>query len=596
MLPALMLAMAVATPAQSPPPVAQLPPLQIPPAIARAVDPIIETVWSGVDMPAALDHVQFASQYWRVAGNAGYDAVLDRVQARLSEMMSGVVSQPATPPAMTLAFENAGPARGWDHTVGTLALVRAGQPDLVVLSRERERLALAINSFSTVPGGVVAPVVDVGSGARDADYAGKTIAGAVVLGDADLGQLWRFAVMARGAIGVVSTALPRYINPDPPGAPATPRETWDILQWGSVPYEESKRAFGFKASPRAAVTLRQALRAGGAQTPVNVRVTIASTFSDKPSRTLVAEIPGRTRPAERIVMAVHVQEPGANDNASGVGALTEMVRAIVAGIRSGRIPPPARTLTFLWLDEIRGSRQWLQDHAEAAKQVKYMFSLDMVGEDVAKTGGSFLIERWPDPNAVWDRPWDPHTEWGRGSVRADQLKGDLINDVHLAICQRVARRSNWIVKTNPYEGGSDHTVFGGAGIPSVLDWHFTDRYYHTNFDTADKTSAAELRNVSVAVAATAWLFASADEALALEAADLVAAAGQARLVLEQREGMSLVAKAADPSAAERERAQIVQAWRKWYAEAIRSVARLAVAPVGPRFTSRLEELAANITR
>ena len=42
-----------------------------------------------------------------------------------------------------------------------------------------------------------------------------------------------------------------------------------------------------------------------------------------------------------------------------------------------------------------------------------MFSLDMTGEDVRKTGGSFLIERYPDPGAVWDRPWDPHTEWGR---------------------------------------------------------------------------------------------------------------------------------------------------------------------------------------
>ena len=51
------------------------------------------------------------------------------------------------------------------------------------------------------------------------------------------------------------------------------------------------------------------------------------------------------------------------------------------------------------------------------------------------------------------------------------------------------------MKTNPYEGGSDHAVFGSAGIPSVLDWHFTDRYYHTNFDTPDKTSPEEMRNV-----------------------------------------------------------------------------------------------------
>ncbi len=211
------------------------------------------------------------------------------------------------------------------------------------------------------------------------------------------------------------------------------------------------------------------------------------------------------------MIAAHVQEPGANDNASGVATLAELARALRLGIAGGRIPRPDRTLTFLWLEEISGSRQWLKDHPQDAKNVRYMFSMDMTGEDVRKTGGSFLIERWPDPGAVWDRPWDPHTEWGRGEVRAEQLKGDLINDLHLAVCLRVARKTGWTVKTNPYEGGSDHTVFGAAGVPAVLDWHFTDRYYHTNLDTPDKTSAGEMRNVGVAVAASAWLLASAKE-------------------------------------------------------------------------------------
>ena len=127
--------------------------------------------------------------------------------------------------------------------------------------------------------------------------------------------------------------------------------------------------------------------------------------------------------------------------------------------------------------------------------------MDMTGEDVSKTGGSFLIERWPDPGAVWERPWDPHSEWGSGNVRAQTLKGDLINDLHLAICERVAARDHWIVKTNPYEGGSDHTVFGDTGVPSLLNWHFTDRNYHASTDTADKVSPNEMRNVAVAVTA-----------------------------------------------------------------------------------------------
>src|SRR5690606_20708883 len=189
-----------------------------------------------------------------------------------------------------------GPSPGWDHTVGTLSLLRAGQEPLTVLSRERERRALAINSYSTNGPGE-APLVDVGRG-QAADFEGKDVTGAVVFGDADLGGLFRQAVVQRGAIGVISTSIAHYIANDP-----------DILQWGSIPRDAERKAFGFKASRRANETLRAALKSG----PQRVRVEVASTFAEKPERTLVHEIKGRTLPNERIVIAAHLQEPGAND-------------------------------------------------------------------------------------------------------------------------------------------------------------------------------------------------------------------------------------------------------------------------------------------
>jgi cyclophilin family peptidyl-prolyl cis-trans isomerase len=553
------------------------------PGSFTTVDPVIDALWSGFDRGQAQQHVEFISKYWRLPGNAGYDATLDRIQARLK-------AAGYTGPRLVFDQYPNTESGGWDHTVGTLALARSDKAkDEVVLSREKDRLALCINSFSTAPEGVLAPLYDVGRGDRDEDYAGKKIEGAVVIGDADVGQLWRRAVTNFGAIGVISTTLPKYLSADPPGAKPTPRDQWDILQWGSIPYDAARKGFGFKASPRAAARLRAAT----AETAgVMVRVTIQSSFSAKPNRTLIAEIPGRVAPGERVILAAHVQEPGANDNASGVATLAELAAALESGIRARKIPPPGRTLTFLFLNEIGGSRRWLQDHAADAKHVRYMISMDMTGEDVAKTGGSFLVERWPDPGAVWDRPWDPHSEWGRGNVRAEQLKGDLINDAHLAVCERVARKSNWVVKSNPYEGGSDHTVFGSSGVPSLLDWHFTDRYYHTNFDTPDKTSATEMRNVGVCAAATAWLFGSADATVAISVAELVADAGKARVAVEEREGAKLAAADKDPAAARTREGQIVAAWRKWYGEAVRSASRLIVGPAPADFGSRLDALAA----
>ena len=46
----------------------------------------------------------------------------------------------------------------------------------------------------------------------------------------------------------------------------------------------------------------------------------------------------------------------------------------------------------------------MSSHPEQTKSVQYMFSMDMTGEDVAKTGGTFLIEKQADPSAVWARP------------------------------------------------------------------------------------------------------------------------------------------------------------------------------------------------
>ena len=320
---------------------------------------------------------------------------------------------------------------------------------------------------------------------------------------------------------------------------------------------------------------------------MTLRVDIESSFYESPNRTLVAEIPGRSRAAERIVMVAHVQEPGANDDASGCGTLYGLARALMDAIRSGALPQPERTLTFMWVDEIRGSRQWISSHPEDARNVQYMMSMDMTGEDTAKTGGTFLIEKQADPSAVWPRPSDPHSEWGASEVTAESLKGSLLNDLHISVCMRRARDTGWVVRTNPYEGGSDHTAFASAGVPSLLNWHFTDRFYHTSQDTPDKTSAAEMEHVGIAVATTAWLLASASERDAVATAGLLEAAAARRLAIERRQGASIVAAASNKVEAEALERQIQAAWVKWYGEALDSVLRLPAAGAGEGLRERV---------
>src|SRR5215210_6067982 len=48
------------------------------------VDPVIDALWAGLDQQAGLGHVQFISQFWRLPGNHGYDASIDRIRDRLT--------------------------------------------------------------------------------------------------------------------------------------------------------------------------------------------------------------------------------------------------------------------------------------------------------------------------------------------------------------------------------------------------------------------------------------------------------------------------------------------------------------------------------
>jgi len=513
-------------------PAPHLPPLDR--SLPKRAETIYRAVTPRVDPAAAMDVVRRMAPLWRLAGNPQFDQSLEWIEARLRA--AGIATRYDTIPS---------DSQGWDMRDAVLRL--DGPAGEVVLSREQDRVPLAINSFPTREGGVTARLVDVGRGTEAADYAGKAIEGAVVLADGPLGAAWNQAVKARGAAGVISTQIAPYTHPE-----TTP----EVLQWGGIPYDAAHASFGFKATPRATRRLRERLAAGD----TTVHVHVDTVFHRRPVRTLVAEFPGTRWPDDRVVLVAHVQEPGANDNASGSGTLLAAALAMQRAIAEGTVPPPARTLTLLWGDENRASDAWIAEDAARASRVLAMMSLDMTGEDTAKTGGTFLIEKGPDPTAFWERPSDPHSEWGASEVDRVLLKGTFLNDLHLGVALRHARDTGWVVRTNPYEGGSDHTSFTRAGVPALLNWHFTDRYYHTNLDTIDKVSAETVGHVATAVATTALFLASADAGDVKPIEQYLEQARDARLATERQ-------NAAPP--------EVMDAWRTWYAEAIASASRLA---------------------
>ena len=323
-----------------------------------------------MDGAAAMDLVRFMDSYWRISRNPGFNASVDRIRDSLQA--AGVANR-------VEEFNSGG--RGWDYQAGTVSFADTGE---VLLSRERDRVSLCINSFST-PGVVEAPLVDVGAG-TPADYEGKNVKGAVVLGSAAAGQLWQQGVKARGAIGVISTAIAPYIRPGDPAQFAFPIS--GTSSSGAASRMTTPRKRSAKASLRAASENAQRLQSG----PVTVKVD-CDPLLRRPEPLRRCGNPGSVKPDERIVMVAHIQEPGANDDGSRCDLVCAGRRAAK---RSRRRRCGARAHAHLHLGRREAREPPVADVAsEQAKGVQYMFSMDMTGEDVAKTGGAFLIEKQP---------------------------------------------------------------------------------------------------------------------------------------------------------------------------------------------------------
>ena len=499
-----------------------------------------ERAW---EMVAALD------PSYRLPGNKPFDDAIAGVVRVLEEAgyrEEGGTGAPGNP--LTYRVEHralSGPT--WEVERASLRLAGTEEPLMDLSSNVN---LVAANSHSTPPGGVEAEVVFVGRG-NEEDFQGKDLRGKIVLGDGSARQLFRGAVQEHGALGVLAYRLPDFNRPG---------QNRDIAPMSSIPYDSVAGSWGLLLSGNVRDALVGALEKG----PVRVRVEVETRLYASEELTLVAEVRGAVEPEERFVFSAHVQESGANDNLTGVAAQAEIARALAEGVRGGNFAPD-RTITMLWGDEISSTRRFLQDDSTRAAAVRWGMSLDMVGEDTEKTGGTFLIEKMPDPSAVWTRGEDQHTEWGDPPpLTLDQLTPHYLNDFVLNRCLDQAEGSDWVVRTNPFEGGSDHVPFLRAGVAGILLWHFTDQFYHTDGDRPDMVSPVTLWNVGVCAATSAMVLTSADAQMASYLVGEIEGSALARLETEGRLSRAALAAGGDPG----EERRILETWTTWYLGAL----------------------------
>jgi Zn-dependent M28 family amino/carboxypeptidase len=520
--------------------------------------PLTKAVNDGVSGDRAFRTVDYVQRFFRLPGNRGFDAAIDTVASLLRA--AGYVREDSAPPNARLVYRvESRPMRDAAWTPVDARLTLAGRT-LPLQAFATNLNMIAINSGATPEGGVMADVVDVGAGA-DADFAKVDVKGRIAFSTGNARAVFTRA-MQKGAIGLLNTQkLPAYNQQS---------KNVRSIQFTGVARDTVTNGWCLFVSSLTADSLRAALAAG----PLRAQVVVKTLFETRPELTIVAEIRGRTRAAERFVYSAHVQEPGANDNATGVGTLAEMARVAADLVRRG-VANPQRTLTFLWGDEIRSTDRFLKEDSTRRAGVKWGMSLDMVGENTALTGGTFLIEKMPDPSAVWVRGEDQHTEWGGRAIAEADIRPYWYNDFVRARCLDRARTHNWVVKANPFEGGSDHTPFLTAKIPAVLLWHFTDQFYHTDLDRIDMVSSTTLANVGACALTTGLFLTDGSAAIVKGALEELTRTAEATLATQGKLSRDTVARGATVATEQ----HVLDVWRDYYLAAIDRISDIAVGPV-----------------
>ncbi|MEP1307305.1 MAG: M28 family peptidase [Balneola sp.] len=513
---------------------------------APLVQPYFEMIDAEFNAEQAFETVAYVEQYFRVVGNEGFNNSIYFVEKLLQEEGFIDESEATSNDRLTYRIERRELEKPtWEPISGTLALT-SGES---ILDFNTNRNMIAINSYST-DGNEEYDIVYVGEG-RELNFDGD-VSGKVVFAETSVRYLFSEAVIKRGAAGVLAYGMPSYTNPE---------VNQTSIHFSGISLDEEKQSWGILLSYAAKEKLKQALDQGNNRIDINLNTKIY------PSEefTIVAELKGSKFPKERFVFSAHVQEPGANDNASGVGALAEVASTSARLLKKGLIDPE-RTITYLFGDEIVSTNRYITEDEERAKTIKWGMSLDMVGQNTEITGGTFLIEKMPDPGAIWTRGEEKHSEWGGRPLTKEEMTPHYFNDFILNRFQEQGKAKDWIVNVNPYEGGSDHVPFLRNDIPGLLLWHFTDQFYHTDNDRINKVSSTTLKNVGTGALISALILTGNQESASTLVLEEVTEAAIDRLNTE----FELSKTALQNESTLAVETEILETWSDWYINALES--------------------------
>jgi aminopeptidase YwaD len=516
-------------------PAAQAPPLLPEPVVAALAEEL-----SG---EAAKRNLEYLARHHRMRGSSGYRAAAEHIGGELRRYGLSDVRIQELPTDGKRFYGTQKGRLAWNAEFAELWELRAGAgetggtgepgsggadawvPAVRIASWEAMPMTLAQDSENA---DVTADLVDVGQGTTESDYAGKEVRGRIVLAAAQPGAVAALAVARHGAAGIVSYAQNQ-------------RTAWwgdddNLVRWGHLDSFGGPKTFGFMVSLRQARAFQQRLARGET---IRLRAVVRAGQHPGSYDVVTATIPGRdpARRDELIVFSCHLDHPrpGANDNASGCATILEIARALNQLIRDGRIPPPARTLKFVWPPEIEGTLALLTASPGLPERIKAAVHLDMVGGGPA-TKAIFHVTRGPAslPSFIND---------------VAEAFGAFVNEQSAAFAKRglapfpftapEGGKEPLLAEFAEFTMGSDHQIYTDAsfGIPAIYLNDWPDRYIHTNFDTPANIDPTKLKRAGFIAAASGYFLAALDDRPTPAIAELLGAHAMRRTAtMLQRRG------------------------------------------------------------
>ncbi|MGB9835514.1 MAG: M28 family metallopeptidase [Candidatus Saccharicenans sp.] len=388
------------------------------------------------------------------------------------------------------------PVRGqktWDAEEAELWMVSPMKKKIADL---KEMPATLCSGSSTME--VTAELVDVGPGSSEDYYKNQDVKDKIVLVYGSPERARQLAVEKFGARGIIACSS------------SHPEFDRDQIGWNSIRVgEKDKPTFAFMVSERTYFDLKQALEH---KTKVVLRAMVKTQMVPYREEMAVGLIKGKEKPEQELVLTAHLFEgfakQGANDDASGCVAILEAGRVLKKLMTEGKIPPLKRSVRFLFVPEISGTRAYIQKYPEIARRFFANLNEDMVGEALVKNLSAFRLETTPYSLPTYlNDVVASFVEWMGASQRISQDSGWKYYEV----LSPAGSRDPFYYTIDRFSGGSDHIVFidGAVRVPAVMFICWPDMWYHTSGDLPDKSDSTQLKRVVTLTVASALFLANA---------------------------------------------------------------------------------------